>query len=301
MLHRYGSVAEALALRLLSLCPGDRLQPVAQLAVEFGTGRGTVQAALQVLVQENAVRLESRGKLGSYVVHLDKPKLLARAGASPLVGAMPVAYSPRFQGLAAGLTRAFDQAGLPLALAQLRGGRNRIHFLRTGRCDFAVLSRMAYEAESEGLRLIHAFGPGSNVGDHVLLFRSGAGEPVIRDGMRVGVDPSSLDHVRLTQEEAAGRAVDLVPISYAQAVPKLMAGDIDAALWDEAMAIPPQLPLVVAPRRHRSRGSDPNTEAVLVTRADAPAMGDLLARRVDSESVIAVQRRVIAGAELPVF
>ncbi|HEY3367329.1 MAG TPA: GntR family transcriptional regulator YhfZ [Symbiobacteriaceae bacterium] len=301
MLHRYGSVAEDLARRLLCLSEGDRLDSVGQLAADFGTGRGTVQSALQVLIQESAVRFETRGKLGSFITHLDYQRLLERAGLSPIIGAMAVAYSLRFQGLAAGITQAFQQAGLPLVLAQIRGGRNRLHFLRTGRCDFAVISRMAWQAEEAlgDLRLVLSFGPGSNVGDHVLVFGSPEAA-AIADGMRVGVDPSSTDHVRLTQEECEGKAVQLVEISYAQSLARLLKGEIDVTVWDAGVALP--FPgLAIRPRQRRLAPDDPDTEAVLVIRAGYEPLGDLLRSRIDPGFVTSVQRRVVAREETPAF
>jgi hypothetical protein len=302
VLHRYGSVAEALALRLLTMGEGDRLEPVRQLAATFGTGRGTIQAALKLLVDEGAVMLESQGKRGSFIRQVNQAKLLAIAGISPITGVMPVAYSRRFQGLATGLTRAFEQAGLPLVLAMLRGGRSRIHFLRTGRCDFAVISRLAWESETEkqDLRLALSFGPGSNVGEHVLLLaRPDTGGIV--DGMRVGIDPSSHDHVRLTMAECQGKTVQLVEISYAQVITKLVSGEIDAAVWDTGVPVPEGLPLTVVPRRQREPLGDLDTEAVLITRAEPGFLADLLARRIDPALVTAVQRQVLAGEVLPGF
>ncbi|MDF2627519.1 MAG: hypothetical protein K0R39_1350 [Symbiobacteriaceae bacterium] len=303
MLHRYGSVAESLALRLLALHEGERLAPVHQLAAEFGTGRGTVQSALKLLSDGGAVVLESHGHRGSFVVQIDRQKLLAQAGIFPLIGAMPVIYSTRFQGLATGLTRAFEQAALPLVLAQLRGGRNRIHFLRTGRCDFAVVSRLAWQQEEPAgdIALVHSFGPGTNVSDHVLLL-SRAGARGIEDGMRVGVDPSSHDHVRLTQAECEGKAVTLVDISYAQAVPRLLAGEIDAAVWDTEVPLPPNLPLVTVPRERRAAtAAEPDTEAVMITRTEAGALGALLGRQIDPGVVTFTQQQVLKGEEMPAF
>ncbi len=302
MLHRYGSVAKNLALRLLALQPGDRFETVGQLAEQFGTGRGTVQSAMQLLVKEGCVDLESRGSLGSFVRTLDTAKLLAMAGISPIIGVMAVPYSLHFQGLAAGLTRAFERARLPLVLAHMRGGMQRLHFLRTGRCDFAVISRLSWlQEEPKGdLRQVFSFGPGSNVADHVLLLASPTAEGVA-DGMRVGVDPSSYDHVRLTREECQGAEVQLVEISYSQAVPKLLAGEIDAALWDAGVTMPAGLPLKVVPRRHRTPDADPNTEAVLVARTDASALAALIGARIHPHRVLEVQRRVLTGMEPPTF
>ncbi|MGE5673310.1 MAG: GntR family transcriptional regulator YhfZ [Mycobacterium leprae] len=300
MMHRYGSVAADLALRLLAMAPGDRLDSVGNLAAAFGTGRGTVQSALQLLQREEAVVLESRGSLGSFVTRLDQQKLLTLAGLIPLIGVMPVPYSLRFQGLATGLNRAFARADLPLVLAHLRGAKNRLHFLRTGRCDFAVISRLAWEEEqAQGdLRQVAAFGPGSNVGNHVLLLTAGAREG-IADGMRVGVDASSHDHLRLTMQECQGKQVELVPISYAEAMPRLLAGEIEAALWDAGVPLPPGSPLVIQSRQQSLPSDD--TEAVLVTRLEPPTLGNLIAARLDAALVREVQERVAAGLETPTF
>ncbi|MEW8978732.1 MAG: GntR family transcriptional regulator YhfZ [Symbiobacterium sp.] len=300
MLHRYGSVAEELARRLAAHRVGDRLASVGELAAEFGTGRGTVQAALKLLTDEGAVELERRGSLGSFITKLDYARLMARAGLATVIGVMPVAYSLHFIGLATGLTRAFAQAEIPLVLAQVRGGRSRIQLLRTGRCDFAVASRMAWEAESGAgdLQLVFSFGPGSSVGEHVLLVREGFDG--IADGMRVGVDPTSHDHMRLTLEECQGRAVEMVEISYAQSLSLLLRGAIDATVWDGgAPLVPPGLKIL--PLRRRSGPTGGDTEAVLLTRGSDQALAALLRARIRPEAVVEVQRRVLSGEELPAF
>jgi len=300
VLHRYGSVAEELARRLAAHRVGDRLASVGELAAEFGTGRGTVQAALKLLIDEGAVELERRGSLGSFITKLDYARLMARAGLATVIGVMPVAYSLHFIGLATGLTRAFAQAEIPLVLAQVRGGRSRIQLLRTGRCDFAVASRMAWEAESGAgdLQLVFSFGPGSSVGEHVLLVREGFDG--IADGMRVGVDPTSHDHMRLTLEECQGRAVEMVEISYAQSLSLLLRGAIDATVWDGgAPLVPPGLKIL--PLRRRSGPTGGDTEAVLLTRGSDQALAALLRARIRPEAVVEVQRRVLSGEELPAF
>jgi len=300
VLHRYGSVAEELARRLAAHRVGDRLASVGELAAEFGTGRGTVQAALKLLIDEGAVELERRGSLGSFITKLDYARLMARAGLATVIGVMPVAYSLHFIGLATGLTRAFAQAEIPLVLAQVRGGRSRIQLLRTGRCDFAVASRMAWEAESGAgdLQLVFSFGPGSSVGEHVLLVREGFDG--IADGMRVGVDPTSHDHMRLTLEECQGRAVEMVEISYAQSLSLLLRGAIDATVWDGgAPVVPPGLKIL--PLRRRSGPTGGDTEAVLLTRGSDQALAALLRARIRPEAVVEVQRRVLSGEELPAF
>lgn len=302
MLHRYGSVAESLALRLLALQPGDRLDPVGQLAAEFGTGRGTVQSAFRVLTQEGAVVLHNRGSLGAFVKEIDHQRLLDIAGLSPIIGVMALPYSIRFQGLSTGLSVAFERAGLPLVLAHLRGARSRLHFLRTGRCSFAVISRLAWEEEHQAgdLQLLFSFGPGSNVGEHVLVLADPKARG-ITDGMRVGLDRSSHDHLRLTLQECQGKAVELVHISYTEIASKLTLGEIDAAIWDASVALPLNLQVVFLPLQHHHQADDPNTEAVLVVRSEMEALGRLLQHRIESAVITQVQRQVVTGERMAAF
>lgn len=300
MLHRYGSVAVELARRLAAHRVGDRLASVGELAAEFGTGRGTVQAAIKLLTDEGAVELERRGSLGSFVAKLDYPKLMALAGLETVIGVMPVAYSLHFAGLATGLTRIFAGAGVPLVLAQVRGGKSRIQLLRSGRCDFAIASRMAWEAEAAAgdLQLVLSFGPGTSVGEHVLLVREDA--EGIADGMRIGVDPASHDHMRLALDECRGKAVEMVEISYAQAMSLLLSGQIDATVWDGgAPLLAPGLKRL--PLRSQAAREAADTEAVLLTRARDASLAAILRARIRPEAVVAIQRRVLAGEELPSF
>lgn len=294
MLHRYGTVATDLARRLLILKEGDRLDPISSLAEEFGTGRGTIQTALKLLINEGAIEIEGLGKRGSFIKKLNRPILLEKADLSAVIGAIPVAYSLLNQGLATGLTYAYQQAEIPLVLAQIRGAKNRLHFLRTGRCDFAIISKLTWEEiKQEGeFDLILEFGPGSNVGDHVLLMpEHHAGE--ITDGMKVGVDSSSVDHLRLTLEECEGKSVQLVEISYGQSIEKLLSGEIDVTIWDAGFTPPPPH-LKMVPLKNRKTKTNANTEAGLVVRADSGSLKNLIQQLIDPNIVVRTQRRVVS-------
>lgn len=295
-------MAQGLALRLLALQPGDRFDAVGALAAQFGTGRGTVQSALKLLTAEGAVALSHRGSLGSFVSGLDYLKLLEIAGLSPIIGVMALPYSLHFKGLAVGLTSAFDRAGLPLALAHMGGGKRRLHFLRSGRCSFTVISRLAWQEEAAqgDLELLFTFGPGSNMSQYSLLL-SNPEATGIADGMRVGVDPSSHDHMRLTGVECQGKAVTLVTTSYAQLLGQLQRREIDAAIWDAGVPVPPSLSLLQVGPQVRELPDDPNTEAVLVALAENGPLGRLLARAIDPALVRAIQQEVVTGERVAAF
>ncbi|WP_373893581.1 GntR family transcriptional regulator YhfZ [Virgibacillus natechei] len=304
MRHRYGTVAADLARRLLTLHEGDRMDSIGKLAAEFGTGRGTIQSALKLLADEGALQMESLGKRGSFIKRMDRSILLEKAELTAIIGAMPVAYSTHFQGLATGLNQTFQQSDIPLILAMLSGSKNRIHFLKSGRCDFIIISRLTWEEiqQDKSLHLLFEFGPGSNIENHVLIMSDNNEEKEITDGMRVGVDPTSNDHLRLTLQECEGKSVQFVGMSYGQALQKLMAGEIDATVWDAGAGLHrPPSSLRVVPLIRSNMESDANTEAVLIVRSDDEALQDLISQLIDPIVVADTQRRLIAGEIQPIF
>jgi len=302
--HRYGTIAVDLARRLLTLSEGDRMDSIGKLAAEFSTGRGTIQSALKLLVDEGALQVESLGKRGSFIKRLDQSVLLEKAELTAIIGAMPVAYSTHFQGLATGLNQTFQQSDIPLILAMLRGSKNRVHFLKSGRCDFIIISRLTWEGiqQDEALRLLFAFGPGSNIEGHVLIMAENNDEDEITDGMRVGIDSSSNDHMRLTLQECEGKSVQFVEMSYGQSLQKLLAGEIDATVWDAGAGLHrPPSSLKVLPLIHSNGELDANTEAVLVVRSDSGGLQDLISQIIDPQKVVDTQRKVIAREIQPIF
>ncbi|OXM15728.1 hypothetical protein CGZ75_03100 [Paenibacillus herberti] len=301
MLLLYGSVAVTLARRLLTMEEGDRLDPIGQLAAEFETGRGTVQAALKLLIDEGALEVDALGKRGSFIKKLNREKLLQLGDLTSIIGVMPVAISTIHYGLSTGLHYAFEQTDIPLVLAQLRGAKNRLHFLRTGRCDFAIISRMSWlqEADKGDLLLLFGFGPGSNVANHALLMPRKHDNGIV-DGMRVGVDPTSHDHFLMALKECEGKSVQFIEISYGESIPKLLSGNIDVSICSESIAnLPSELKIV--PLQYQEVHRDTNTEAVLVVRNNSKWIEDLIQNRIDPAFIATIQSNVVNGKEKPVF
>lgn len=301
--HRYGTIAIDLARRILTLREGDRMDSIHNLAAEFGTGRGTIQSALKLLVDEGALQLEGLGKRGTFIKKMDRRLLLKKAELTAIIGAMPVAYSTHFQGLATGLNLNFEQSDIPLILAMLRGSKNRIHFLESGRCDFIIISRLTWEGiqHDKAFHLLFEFGPGSNIKDHVLIMANHE-ENEITDGMRVGIDSSSNDHIRLTHQECEGKSVEFVEISYGQTLQKLLAGEIDATVWDAGAGLHrPPSSLNVVPLSHHTEASAANREAVLIVRSEDKALQELISQLIDSQFVMDTQQKVIANEIQPIF
>lgn len=300
---KHAKAAMRIAQDLLAARPGDRLPPVGDYARQLGVGRGTVQTALRLLKDHGAVSLVARGHMGTYVESVDPAALWELTGLGCITGVMPLPYSQRYRGLATGLYRAFQQANVPLVMAHMRGARRRLEALNSKRYEFALVSRHSYEIASrevDYLDLALALGPQTSVREHVLLLRDGRTDR-IADGMRVGIDPASVDITELTRRECGDAKVTLVEVPYTQFPGQIQKGVIDAAVWDAEEALPGGgAGMRVVPLRNGERGGRPDTgEAVLVVHRDNQVVKSILREKIDPAVVRAVQARVLSGEELP--
>ncbi|QUL99583.1 MAG: hypothetical protein IMF26_04880 [Candidatus Fermentithermobacillus carboniphilus] len=280
--------------------PGQRLATVAFYSEKFDLGRGTIQSALNYLEEQGAVQLERRGHLGTQITAIDYKKLWLNGGARSVTGVMPLPYSRRYEGLATGLYQVFRTAGLPFNLAYMRGSSNRIESLKRQQYDFAVISKLAAEENSSEVEPVIEFGPQSYVSGHRVLFASGD-ETQIRDGMRVGIDNSSADHVVLTKTECAGHNVELVEMPYSQVIRSLLTRRIDAAIWNVDEVIERGYPITYCnlSSKEACHLDDRGTVAVVVVRRNNRAISNLLRTVIDVDKVLELQRLVLDEKLLP--
>lgn len=294
-----GAAVQKLALEILSTAPGERLATIAFYSSKFKLGRGTIQLALNYLEEQGAVKLERRGHLGTFVVAVDYNKLWLAGNLRSLTGVMPLPYSRRYEGLATGLYQVFRSAGIPFNLAYMRGSSNRIESLKRHQYDFAVISKLAAEEAPGDIEIVVEFGKESYVSGHRVLFASSE-DTHIRDGMKVGIDTSSQDHVILTKAECSGYNVEFVEMPYSQVIRSLLAKRIDAAIWNVDEVIERGYPIRFShpSSQEASRLDDKGTVAVVVSLKDNP-VSNLLKSVIHVEKVLELQRMVLAEKLLP--
>lgn len=301
MHYRYVGISIELARRLLLLKNGDRLDSVKNLSEEFNVGRGTIQTALNRLIEDGALELENLAQRGSYVKNINRALLLKHAQLEEVVGMLPITYSLLHQGLATGLYEAFDETDISILLAQLRGAKRRLQFLQSSRCDFIIISKLAWNniKKDDSLTLLMDFGMRTNVSEHVLLVRNQFKDGII-DGMRVGVDSTSYDHVQLIMKEFDGKNVELVETSYGNTIDKLVVGEIDATIWDASIFYLPDSVSMISLKQDEKERSE-NTVACLVGKKDNEALNQLLIKYIDPFAVTKAQELVITNKKTPLF
>ncbi len=192
------------------------------------------------LREAGAIEVETRGPLGAFMIGRSIGRLWEAAEGGPLVIALPLASSSRYEALATAIKAGLTQAGLEVFLIFVRGSRQRLQAVREGRCNLAVMSAFA-AAELCGAddSVVLELWPNSYNTGHLVFYtpRALTAKPV-----RVLVDRHSADQQLLTALEFGGDGVTMLPAMTAQIARMLADGRGDAAVWtaDEMLVNRPE-------------------------------------------------------------
>lgn len=305
LLTKNGIAVRMLAREFLSLKPNDRIDTIGEYAQKFDLGRGTIQTALRYLEDNKAIELDSRGHLGTFILKLEYKKLWTSVGFSNISGVMPLPYSKRYEGLATGLYKVFATENIPFNLAYVRGGERRLEDLQNEKYDFAIMSRLAATANIEAgkdVKIIIDFGANSYVSSHRIIFADN-NKTQIEDGMKVALDPKSIDHLILTRHECQDKNVTFVELAYNQIISSILSRELDAAVWNYDEIQDHGLVIKNEPLRSKEaqdiEGS--NTRAVLVVMQNNWGVEKIINRVLNKEKVIKIQTDVILNRILPEY
>lgn len=303
LFSKQGQIATEIAVRLLNCEPGDAIMRVQEYAAELEASAGTIHSALRYLQDVGAAKLKGRGRLGTFVDDLNYPILWTVAFSRPFVGAMPLPYTKRFEGLATGVRGQFADHPLDLDLRFMRGSTNRLQKLVSRQLDWVMLSRFAAEtANVRGFEVdvVMTLGKETYTVNHVLL--STGDRTAIEDGMRVGIDTKSPDHAWVVRTVCRGRQVEFVEIDYSQGLQLLEKGQIDITVWTRE-DLPAEFDdLTVVPLGDElERELEPLSEAAIVVDRDNSAAAHVLSGVLDLEQLHTAQQAVIDRAQLPTY
>ena len=266
----------AVAREFLTLpAPPSRLPTVRALATRHHSSLSSVHLAIKTLEDAGAVEIEVRGRLGAFMIgrSIGRLWLLAENG-RPLVVALPLASSLRYEGLATAIKKLLSGPDFEVFLIFVRGSRQRLQAVHEGRCHLAAMSGFAAsELCGPDDSVIVELPPHTYNTGHRVFYTSAGAE---HNPMTVVIDRDSADQQLLTNLEFNGSGVRLLPAMGVQIARLLAEGHGDAAVWtiDEMRMRWPDgvLDRPLSPAvQERVDGRD--TCAVLVGRtADAPAL-----------------------------
>ncbi|MBQ4343479.1 MAG: GntR family transcriptional regulator [Erysipelotrichaceae bacterium] len=307
LFSKNGIATYTLAREFLKYNVGDKIPTVSEFSETFDLARGTVQNAIKMLQQSDAIRIESKGHVGSYLVKKNMTILLEFAGISSIVGVMPLPYSKRYEGLASGLLVTMENHyNIPASMAFMRGSKNRISMLISNRYDFAIVSRTAAEemiAEHDNILVVMSFGDYSYLSEHVIIFKNDKLKE-IQDGMRIGVDYDSIDQRYLTEKVCEGKKVQFVSVDYSRILERVLHGDIDAAIWNKDEITDKFIKVnycELKDTHELKQFKAAANEAVMVVSKSEPELVPLLQNIVDPTTVVNIQKLVLEGKITPSY
>lgn len=299
LIQKQGIMVMTLAKDFLDKEVGDRIDTVASMAEKYAMARGTIQTALKTLVDNNAIILEPRGHLGTFIRFIDYNELLKFSGIDNIVCVMPLPYTKRYEGIATGLYNVINRKNISFSLAFMRGSDNRLKFLKEGRYDLALTSKLTanyYMNNNENVDIVAAFGEHTYVKGHALIVRKNY--KGYFSGMRVGVDESSYDQVSLTNEYFNDKNVQFIKVQYNYLIEHLLNNEIDATIWSEDETIYEGKELKSIPLKELKTNTL-DTEAVIIANKDNETIINLVKRLIDIENVLDIQKKVLSNKLVP--
>ncbi|MEG0577182.1 MAG: GntR family transcriptional regulator YhfZ [Bacilli bacterium] len=301
LLSKNGLATLALAREFMKYPIGEKIPTVTDFCDSLMMSRGTVQNSLKMLTDNDVIKVESKGHMGSYLIHKNTRALLEFANITTLVGAMPLPYSKKYEGLASGLIAAMENIyDIPVSMAYMRGAKNRVCMLLANRYDFAIISNYAaksYIAKYGKISIVKNFGPYTYLGEHVLFFHN-KNAKVIEDGMKVGIDFDSYDQKDLTEKLCEGKKVKYVAMEYSQLLQRVQSGELDATVWNRD-AITTSMENINF-QEFKLDNLD-NTEAVMVVNNEREEISMLLKEIIDVETVLNIQKLVVEKKITPSY
>lgn len=286
---------QELSCELLGLDAGQRLTPIFELAAKLGVSNGTVQNALRLLAEDNAIKLVPRGHMGTFVEWVDYGKLMKHAAIDSVYIAMPIPYTLRYEGLASGLRHELSKLeDSKTGVLFMSGAERRLDALVENRVEAVIMSCLsARRCIKKGLPItvLHRFPKESYINNHYLITRKGfdlegAGT------VRVGIDEKSFDQLLWTDRCFKDRQIERIPVRYLHVLEHIKSGYIDAAVWSfEEKYIDDSFSRIELYDEEMGE----NTAAALVIRSDDRGVENVLLRNMDFENIVGIQKAVLSG------
>ena len=231
---------------------GDTLAKNTDVREALGVGVGTVQRALDLLAERDALHTVSRGHLGRRIDAVDIGQCWQAAGLEPVRILLSSPGSVEMNSLESVLGDELAALGVPATVQHLPGGSRRLRQLRSGRTDLTVVSAGTYDAltaAGEAGESVHRrLEPGTYYAPERLLALDRAA--VSQPAQVVAIDPESFDHEALTLAQfppAPGRRY--LHVHYPEVPSFVLAGVVDAGIWHVTSTV---LPLNLAGLRSRT-------------------------------------------------
>ena len=293
-------ITSIVARDIIKMHPGSRLPTIQDYTERLHSSRGLVQNALSVLQEKNAITLEKRGAMGTFITSMDPVALFRLGNLDLITGSMPAPLSYYYAGLATGICQAMEACPVPFNFAFVQGAETRVNALRRGIYDFIILSLASARHHSALYPelTIAATLDGCRYAPPYTLYINRPGVKDISDGFSIAVDPNSTDQWQLTGRLCAGKDVRIVAHPYVATRAAFLAGEVDCVVWrdegfEEGYPHITKVPIELA---------DTTLECpVILTNINNHSIKDILLLYLNASSIAKTQNDVLEKRMEPAF
>lgn len=308
-------VGTSIAKGFIGMELGERIPTITDYAEAFSCSRGIVQNSLNFLEEQRAVTLDKQGKKGTFLSGKDEGQLFRYSGLNHLTASMPPPVNRHFAGLATGICNGMSQCPIPFTFAFVQGSENRLQALAAGAYDFVVTTKSAAEACMERYPDLEIAFPFENTEYSMpyKLYINKPGKTAIEDGMVIAVDPTSADHLAISEKICQGKQVTVREMPLISAVYAFYTGEIDCIVFRDGLENNSSNLVNMVLRNknsisHQEISEIPIEEAnrdlqlpvALVDRSNY-GMAGILSKYLAGENVGFIQRQVLSGNMVPQF
>lgn len=283
------TIIQRLGMDLIGREIGGNIPTVSQYISILGASAGSISNAMGELLSSGAISVRPRGRLGTILLGINYSRLYQAIIPTPILCAMPLPYTKRYEGLAMGLYKSMDKEQVPYHNLFMSGGKSRIEALVDGRCDVCVLSASAFQdaIKSYDIDIAVNLGEKSFLSGHALIYSPERAEDI----KTISVDTQSYDQIVLVESFASGKGLDVVYLPYSQILDCIERGIVDSTIWNIDVFGHQGLSLYYS----NLDCHQDYTSAVLVVRNRDTLTRTVLANIVSQEFVLDIQRRVVSN------
>ncbi|QIA65313.1 hypothetical protein GT360_17360 [Vibrio astriarenae] len=194
---------------------------------------GTMQRALNLLSESDALSTRSKGHLGRIVTDIDVGLCWNIAKLKPIQLLMPSSGSIEIDCLIKHVTTKLSQLNIPYFIHNQPGALERIRQVEAGNSDITLVSKGACEhptltAPTGSVKILE---PNTYYCLKRLVIVSKI-DTNAKDWKTVGIDRQSTDHTDFTLcEFPSGHAHQYIETDFRQVPARVLRGEIDAGIW----------------------------------------------------------------------
>ncbi|MGP4081593.1 YhfZ family protein [Pseudalkalibacillus sp. R45] len=282
---------------------GERIPTTPVLAEKFTAGYGTIDKAMTALKEMEAIKVQPKGQMGTYLLEKDTALLWSIMDRGPVKGSLPIPSTLEFQGLASGIARTLKSKNIAYTFSFNNGSSKRINELLNHQCDFILLSHQAADLAQQkwaNLEIIKTFDEKSYYEDMIVLCNSTAVKEV--EEWRIGVDNTSLDHITFSDRVFPQNTKEEVMYMH---IPYLIAdGVIDAAVWHSSQLVPTKLihTLTYYPVQYEENNSEvKNMAGAIMVNTDRKENYAFLSEMFNNDKILKIQKEVMTRIITPYY